>query len=63
MPNTYIPSTIEVARALLKQISYPIVMKFPEGTQGKGVMFAESFSSASSLLDAVGALNHPFIIQ
>ncbi len=63
MPTTYIPSTTEAARALLKQVSYPIVMKFPEGTQGKGVMFADSFSSASSLLDALGALNQPFIIQ
>src|SRR3989338_4430846 len=38
-------------------------MKFPEGTQGKGVMFADSISSASSLLDALGVLNQPFIIQ
>ncbi len=63
MPKTYVSSTTEAARDLLKRVSYPIVMKFPEGTQGKGVMFAESFSSASSLLDALGALNQPFIIQ
>ncbi len=63
MPKTYIPSTTEAARELLKKVSYPIVMKFPEGTQGKGVMFADSYGSASSLLDALGALNQPFIIQ
>jgi ribosomal protein S6--L-glutamate ligase len=64
MPKTYIPSTIEAAKEkVLKEVNYPIVMKFPEGTQGKGVMFADSFSSASSLLDALGALNQPFIIQ
>ena len=63
MPRTYISSTIDAARALLKNINYPIVMKFPEGTQGKGVMFADSFASASSMLDALGALKQPFIIQ
>jgi ribosomal protein S6--L-glutamate ligase len=63
MPRTYISSTIEEAKILLKRVHYPIVMKFPEGTQGKGVMFADSQSSAASLLDALGALNQPFIIQ
>lgn len=63
MPKTYITSTIDEAKILLKRVHYPIVMKFPEGTQGKGVMFADSQSSASSLLDALGALNQPFIIQ
>ncbi len=63
MPKTYVTSNVANAKSLLKTITYPIVMKFPEGTQGKGVMFADSFSSASSLLDALGALKQPFIIQ
>lgn len=63
MPRTYLSSTTEAAKELLKRVNYPIVMKFPEGTQGKGVMFADSISSASSLLDALGALKQPFIIQ
>ena len=63
MPRTYVGPNIEAAKNLLKKTNYPIVMKFPEGTQGKGVMFAESFSSASSVLDALGALNQPFLIQ
>lgn len=63
MPKTYISADTEAAKELLKKVSYPIVMKFPQGTQGKGVMFADSVSSASSLLDALGALNQPFIIQ
>jgi ribosomal protein S6--L-glutamate ligase len=63
MPRTYVSSTIEAAKELLKRVSYPIVMKFPEGTQGKGVMFADSVSSAVSLLDALVALNQPVIIQ
>lgn len=63
MPKTYVSSTVEAAKMVLKKVQYPSVMKFPEGTQGKGVMFADSFSSASSLLDALGALKQPFIIQ
>lgn len=63
MPKTYISSTIDSSKELLNRVSYPIVMKFPEGTQGKGVMFADSNSSAASLLDALGVLNQPFIIQ
>ncbi len=63
MPRTYVSPTMEAAKGLLKKVNYPIVMKFPEGTQGKGVMFADSISSAASLLDALGVLNQPFIIQ
>ena len=63
MPKTYISSTIESARQLLSSLNYPIIMKFPQGTQGKGVMFADSFSSASSILDALSALKQSFIIQ
>jgi len=63
MPRTYISSTSDAAKDLLRKVNYPIVMKFPHGTQGKGVMFADSIASASSLLDALGALNQPFIIQ
>lgn len=63
MPKTYVSPNVDTAKELLKRVNYPIVMKFPEGTQGKGVMFADSISSASSLLDALGALNQPFIIQ
>lgn len=63
MPRTYISSTINAARQVLSNMSYPIIMKFPQGTQGKGVMFADSFASASSILDALSALKQSFIIQ
>jgi len=63
MPKTYVSPSIIEAKSLLHRVNYPIVMKFPEGTQGKGVMFADSQSSASSLLDALEALRQPFIIQ
>jgi ribosomal protein S6--L-glutamate ligase len=63
MPETYISSNPAAAKQILEKISYPIVLKFPSGTQGKGVMFADTYNSASSLLDALSALNQPVLIQ
>ena len=63
MPTTYMASTIDAARSILERLNYPIIMKFPQGTQGKGVLFSESFASASSILDALSSLRQPFIIQ
>ncbi len=63
MPKTYMASTVNAARSILERLNYPIIMKFPQGTQGKGVLFAESFASASSILDALSSLRQPFIIQ
>ena len=63
MPRTYLSATTEAAKKILEKVNYPIIMKFPQGTQGKGIMFADSFASASSMLDALSALKQPFIIQ
>lgn len=63
MPTTFIAATTTGARSLLKRMNYPIIMKFPQGTQGKGVIFADSYASASSILDALDALRQPFLIQ
>jgi len=62
-PKTYISSSAGAAKKVLKKINYPIIMKFPSGTQGKGVMYADSYASASSMLDALAALKQPFLIQ
>jgi len=63
MPRTYVSSTVTAAKKILEKMNYPVMMKFPHGTGGKGVMFADSYASASSLLDALSALRQPFIIQ
>ena len=63
MPKTYLASSTKAAKKVLNEVNYPIVLKFPHGTQGKGVMFAESFAAASSMLDALIALKQPFLIQ
>ena len=63
MPATYFASSTRAAKKVLNEVKYPIVLKFPHGTGGKGVMFAESFAAASSMLDALMALKQPFLIQ
>jgi len=63
MPKTYISATAKAAKELLGKLNFPIIMKFPQGTQGKGVMYADSFAAASSILDALTTLKQPFIIQ
>ncbi len=63
MPATHVTSTIEAAKEMLENVIYPIVIKFPQGTQGKGVMFADSYSSASSLMDAMESLQQSVLIQ
>ena len=63
MPTTYLASSTRAAKKILNEVNYPIVLKFPHGTQGKGVMFAESYAAASSMLDALFALKQPFLIQ
>lgn len=63
MPTTYLSSSAKAAKEILKKINYPIIMKLPKGTQGKGVMVADSYASASSMLDTLEALRQPFLIQ
>jgi len=63
MPKTYLAATTYAAKQILEKVNYPIIMKFPQGTQGKGVLVADSYASASSMLDALTALNQPFLIQ
>ena len=63
MPGTYLSSSVVAAKSLLERVNYPIIMKLPQGTQGKGVLFADSFAAASSILDTLVSLKQPFIIQ
>ncbi len=63
MPDTYLSPTIDAARDILRKVNYPIIIKLPKGTGGKGVMFADSFPAASSMLDAIGPLKVKVVIQ
>ncbi len=63
IPTTYLTSSPTAAKKILQKVNYPIIFKFPSGTGGKGVMYAESFAAASSLMDALETLRQPFLIQ
>ena len=62
-PRTHVAATAEAGKKILKHIHYPIVIKLPSGTHGKGVMFADSPESGASLIDALVLLNQPFLLQ
>ncbi len=63
MPGTYFAAKISETKAFLKTLNYPIILKFPSGTHGKGVIFAESSMSANSMIDALDIFKQPVIIQ
>ncbi|MCX6708513.1 MAG: hypothetical protein NTW67_02585 [Candidatus Woesearchaeota archaeon] len=62
-PTTYIASTADAGKKIIKKIPFPVIMKLPAGTHGKGVMLADSPESASSMIDALALLRQPFLIQ
>ncbi len=63
MPKTYLASTAEAAKKVLKELTYPIILKLPAGTHGKGVMLADSEESASTMIDTLLLLKQPFLLQ
>jgi len=63
IPTTYLAATMKAAKKLLEKVHYPLIMKVPSGTQGKGVMSADSLASARSMLDTLETLKQPVILQ
>ena len=63
MPSTYFAAKISETKAFLRTLNYPMILKFPSGTHGKGVIFTESYSSASSMVDALDIFKQPVIVQ
>nr|MBI4156712.1 RimK family alpha-L-glutamate ligase [Candidatus Woesearchaeota archaeon] len=63
IPTTYLTATLDGAKKVLEEVNYPIIMKIPEGTQGKGVLFADSLASARSIIDTLDVFKQPYIIQ
>jgi len=62
-PETYITPTVDAAKKLLNEINFPIILKIPGGTHGKGVMFAESVAAASGILDTLEGLKQSVLLQ
>jgi len=63
MPGTYFAVKVSESKEFLKTLNYPIILKFPTGTHGKGVVFTESSQSAISMVDALDIFKQPVLIQ
>lgn len=63
IPRTHFAATTKVAKRILDEIDFPVIMKVSEGTHGRGVMIADSKKSAVTILDLLESFNKPYLIQ
>ena len=63
MPGTYYAAKIGETKKFLNTLNYPIILKFPTGTHGKGVIFTDSAKSAQSMVDAIDVFKQPLLVQ
>lgn len=62
-PTAFARSPEDVRQAISKVGGAPVILKLLEGTQGMGVILAESVKSAESVLDAMHSLKQNILIQ
>lgn len=64
MPRSAFASSPIASRELIREVGgLPIVIKLLEGTQGKGVVLAETYKAAKSALDAFYGLRANLLIR
>jgi ribosomal protein S6--L-glutamate ligase len=64
LPVTGFAHSPDDTQGLIKLVGgAPLVMKLLHGTQGKGVVLAQTFKAAESLIDAFRALDANFLVQ
>ncbi len=64
IPPTAFAWRREDVRSAIRRVGgAPVILKLLEGTQGKGVILAESVKSAESVLDAMSSLRQNILIQ
>lgn len=64
LPKTAFSAHPEEVRTLIKQVGgAPLIIKLLEGTQGKGVVLAETYNAAKSALDAFYGLKANILLQ
>ncbi|MDQ3732012.1 MAG: 30S ribosomal protein S6--L-glutamate ligase [Pseudomonadota bacterium] len=64
LPLTGFAHSVDDTQALIKLVGgAPLVVKLLEGTQGKGVVLAETHQAAESLIDAFRELRANFLVQ
>lgn len=64
MPNTGFAHNLDNTKDLIKLVGgAPLVVKLLEGTQGRGVVLAETAKAAESVIDAFRELHADFLVQ
>jgi ribosomal protein S6--L-glutamate ligase len=64
MPVTGFAHSVDNTRELIKRVGgAPVVVKLLEGTQGRGVVLAETTKAAESVIDAFRELHADFLVQ
>ena len=63
VPESFLAFSRKVLENLIKEMQFPIVLKLLYGSLGRGVMFADSYSSAISVMDTLERFNQPIFIQ
>lgn len=64
VPKTGFAHTPEDIQGVIKKIGkFPIIIKLLEGSQGKGVILAETPNATSSIVDSFHRLRAPFLVQ
>ncbi len=64
MPTTGFANSTKMTQELIKLVGgAPLVIKLLEGTQGKGVVLAETPQAAESVIDAFRELDEYFLVQ
>ena len=62
-PTAFARRRADIRAAIRKVGGAPVILKLLEGTQGVGVILAESVKSAESVLDAMSSLRQNILIQ
>lgn len=62
-PTAFVRRREDLRSAIRRVGGAPVILKLLEGTQGKGVILAESAKSAESVLDAMHSLGQNLLIQ
>lgn len=63
VPETFMAVSRKTVENLLDEMDYPVVMKLLYGSLGKGVMFADSKQSATSLMDTLERFKEPIFLE
>jgi len=63
IPVTYLVSSINSARNVLKKMKYPVIIKIVSGFGGKGVLLLEDLTAALSVIETLKLMRQEIVIE